>query len=247
MYRMTRRDFLKTFGSPLLLGYLPVFKEGDISAQAQKPQSGYHHHFEGYIKFYLGFFQSFQRIGATLETRLSQDSYFSEFKVFDSSGDEQYLHMAVGNIVGHKLLPNKVEIRRNFDSLWIRIVSILSLKNYVRKDKFMLDFKDDGVNQKMRYNPNIPDLLTVILQTFLNLKREAYAKSREVQIVDKLGNPKTAFIEIGNDSTSVNFKEPFDLKRMTIRFDNNFEPLEVKIEGLYDIADLEASRKPNIF
>ena len=250
---ITRRIFLRhaAFACGLIAMPSLAYIAGKAAANdVQRNKKTYK--FEGKVKV-LGI--NTNDIGATLEIGYGENGYSSSLKAF-KLGDENEvycIYASQGYVINGAMLPRKSEVYRKYPS-WAKIFW------FYKHDRIIFDFgyADGNLSSIKRTEENLSkgkkeakylpasdelykssvDILTAIIQTLSQLKNGK--RPERVNVIDNKGRPKTANIAVNGRNVSVDAEgEDFHFKSASIRFDDNFEPLEIRVTKIHGWADLE--------
>lgn len=251
---MTRRSFLRHAAVACGLTAMPslVYIADKAAAETVQKHNIKTYRFEGNIKV---FGIDAIDIGASLEIIYGESGYSSSLKAFKLSDENEVycIYASQGFVSNGALLPRKSEIYRKYPS-WTRIFW------FYKHDRIAFEFEyadgkllsikrtEENLSKSKKEAKYLPaasepykssvDILTAIIQTLSQLKNGV--TPNKVNVIDNKGMPKTAKITVKGRIVSVDAEDKdFHFKSASIRLDDNFEPLEIKITKIYGWADLE--------
>jgi hypothetical protein len=158
-----------------------------------------------------------------------------------------YAHQVSGAVQRERLLPGSVRISWNVALAVLGVLPIRWHEDYALQfahatDKVVVEKRTAGADPTTtEYPPDTVDLLTAVVQTYLDLKTGTPPKA--VTLVDRHGAPKRAEVVARGQLLRIDLgTQDFDFKTLELQCDATFRPTWLRMEaGLWSV-DLEVVR-----
>jgi hypothetical protein len=158
-----------------------------------------------------------------------------------------YAHQVSGTLQSERLLAGAVRISWDFALAILGVLPIRWHDEYTLQftpatHKVMVEMQRAGSDPTATdYPPDTVDLLTAVVQTYLDLKTGTPPNS--ITLVDRHGSPKRAEVVSQGHMLRIDLgTQVFDFKTLELQCDETFRPTRLRMEaGLWSV-DLEVVR-----
>ena len=191
-----------------------------------------------------------ERAAGQLRLAVSDVSYTASLEVYRLLKARRhilYAHQVSGTLQSERLLPGAVRISWEFALAVLGVLPIRWHDEYTMQftpasDKVMVEIQHAGSDPTTTdYPPDTVDLLTAVVQTYLDLKTGTPPKA--ITLVDRHGSPKRAEVVSQGHMLRIDLgTQVFDFKTLELQCDETFRPTRLRMEaGLWSV-DLEVVR-----
>jgi len=191
-----------------------------------------------------------ERAEGQLRLEVSDVSYTASLEVYRLLKARRhilYAHQTSGTLQSERLLPGAVRIAWDFALAVLGVLPIRWHDEYTLQftpatDKVRVEIQRAGSDPTTTdYPPDTVDLLTAVVQTYLDLKTGTPPKA--ITLVDRHGSPKRADVVTQGHMLRIDLgTQVFDFKTLELQCDETFRPSRLRMEaGLWSV-DLEVVR-----
>lgn len=191
-----------------------------------------------------------ERAEGQLRLEMSDVSYTASLEVYRLLKARRhilYAHQISGTVQSERLLPGAARISWDFALAVLGVLPIRWHDEYALRftpatDKVVVEIQRAGSDPTaMESPPDTVDLVTAVVQTYLDLKTGKPPKA--LSLVDRHGSPKRADVVAQGHMLRIDLgTEVFDFKTLELQWDETFRPTRLRMDAPLWSVDLEVVR-----